>query len=181
LRKIWLLGFDQVGAAVCAPKVPVRSQQLQPYADRLGELIRRFNVEVDRTLIRYREEFLERQYAQERIARAAMELFACACVLSRWDASLQSGNAEATGKGLPPSAAELFLRGSYRRARRSWRKCTTTTTTPSPPRLIDTAARRQFSHVMAPSLLRMNCPMRQISDLRACDVKQMAQNHLTCG
>jgi hypothetical protein len=119
LRKVWLLGLDRVGAAVCAPKVPVRSPQLQRYAGRLGEWIRRFNVEVDRALIRYRENFLERQYAQERIARAAMELFACACVLSRWDADLQSGNAEVTGNGVPHTAAELFLRGSYRRTRRS--------------------------------------------------------------
>src|SRR5213595_2234355 len=47
-RKVWLLGLDQVGAAVRAPEVPVRSPQLQPHAKRLGELIRRFNVEVDR-------------------------------------------------------------------------------------------------------------------------------------
>jgi alkylation response protein AidB-like acyl-CoA dehydrogenase len=115
LRKVWLLGLDRVGAAVRAPEVPVRSPQLQPYANRLGEMIRRFNVDVDRALIRHREEILERQYVQERIARAAMELFACACVLSRWDAELQAGNAPTH----PHSAAELFLRGSFRRARRS--------------------------------------------------------------
>src|SRR5438093_3215426 len=89
LRKVWLLGLDQVGAAVRAPEVPVRSPQLHSHAERLGQMIRRFNVEVDRALIRHREEILERQYVQERIARAAMELFACACVLSRWDAALQ--------------------------------------------------------------------------------------------
>jgi len=129
LRKLWLLGLDQVGAAVYAPKVPVRSLQLQPYADRLGQLIRRFNVEVDRALIRHREEFLDRQYAQERIARAAMELFASACVLSRWDAELQApldglragpgADAAPAPNGVPHDAAELFLRGSFRRARRS--------------------------------------------------------------
>jgi len=117
-RKAWLLGLDRVGAAVRAPEVPVRSPQLQSYAGRLGEMIRRFNVEVDRALIRHREEILERQYVQERIARAAMELFACACVLSRWDAGLQAGDAPAP-TGLPHNAAELFVRGSFRRARRS--------------------------------------------------------------
>ena len=117
-RKAWLLGLDRVGAAVPAPEVPVRSPQLQSYAGRLGEMIRRFNVEVDRALIRHREEILERQYVQERIARAAMELFACACVLSRWDAGLQAGDSPAP-TGLPHNAAELFVRGSFRRARRS--------------------------------------------------------------
>src|SRR5213076_3252636 len=109
-RKVWLLGLDQVGAAVRAPEVPVRSPQLQSYAGRLGEMIRRFNVEVDRALIRHREEILDRQYVQERIARAAMELFACACVLSRWDSELQAGAAGAAAAVTPAGphhAAEL--------------------------------------------------------------------------
>jgi alkylation response protein AidB-like acyl-CoA dehydrogenase len=118
-RKAWLLGLDRVGAAVRAPEVPVRSPHLEPYAKRLAELIRHFNVDVDRALIRHREEILERQYVQERIARAAMELFACACVLSRRDAELGAGGVDASHDGAAHSAAELFLRGSFRRARRS--------------------------------------------------------------
>ena len=118
-RKAWLLGLDRVGAAVRAPEVPVRSPQLQSYAGRLGEMIRRFNVEVDRALIRHREEILDRQLVQERIARAAMELYACACVLSRWDSELQAGGAEMAADCEPHSAAEFFLRGAFRRARRS--------------------------------------------------------------
>jgi alkylation response protein AidB-like acyl-CoA dehydrogenase len=119
LRKAWLIGIDRVGAAVRAPQVPVRGAPLEPFAKRLGELIRRFSGEVDRALIRYREEILDRQYVQERLARAAMELFASACVLSRWDAELQ---APPTGSNSEPgwhSAAEYFLRGSFRRIRRS--------------------------------------------------------------
>jgi len=120
-RKVWLLGLDQVGAAVRAPDVPVRSARMQPHAKRLGELIRRFNVEVDRALIHHREAILDRQLVQERIARAAMELYACACALSRWDAELQAGGARPAIDPDSPShsAAELFLRGSFRRARRS--------------------------------------------------------------
>jgi alkylation response protein AidB-like acyl-CoA dehydrogenase len=122
-RKAWLLGLDRVGAAVRAAEVPVRTLQLRPYADQLGELIRHFNVEVDRALLRYREEILERQYVQERLARAAMELFASACTLSRWDSELQVGGAQFAGdgaaQGAAHGAAELFLRGSFRRTRRS--------------------------------------------------------------
>src|SRR5438093_5300166 len=113
-RKAWLLGLDRVGAAVRPPEVPVRNPRLQPHAKRLGELIRRFNVEVDRALIRHREEILERQLVQERIARAAMELYACACVLSRWDSELQAGGAEMAADCEPHSAAEFFLRGAFR-------------------------------------------------------------------
>jgi len=118
-RRAWVLGLDRLGAAVRSPEVPVRSESLRAHADRLGDHIRRFNIEVNRALIRHREEILDRQYVQERIARAAMELFASACVLSRWDSELQ-----AAGSGGDPGdarfgAAELFLRGSFRRMRRS--------------------------------------------------------------
>ena len=118
-RKVWLIGLDRVGAAVRAPDVPVRNRYLEPLAKRLGGLIRLFNVEVNRALIRHREEILERQYVQERLARAAMELFASACVLSRWDAELQWQGRKSESGAAPHNAAELFLRGSFRRARRS--------------------------------------------------------------
>src|SRR5213594_3624742 len=118
-RKVWLIGLDRVGAAVRAPDVPVRSAPLAPFGRRLGELIRRFNVEVNRTLIRHREEILERQYVQERLARAAMELFASACVLSRWDAELQTARGDLNSSPVSHRVAELFLHGSFRRARRS--------------------------------------------------------------
>jgi alkylation response protein AidB-like acyl-CoA dehydrogenase len=118
-RRVWSIGLDRVGAAMRRPDVPVRHETLRPFADRLGELIRRFNVEVNRALIRHREAILDRQYVQERLARAAMELFAAACVLSRWDAELQSaGSGERSEPGWD-KAAEYFLRGSFRRARRS--------------------------------------------------------------
>ncbi len=111
IRKAWLVGWDRVGAAFHPPDVPVRSDQLRSHARRLGRLIWRFNFAVDRALIRHREEILDRQYVQERIANTAMELFASACVLSRWDADLQAGVMHRD------RAAALFLRESLRRVR----------------------------------------------------------------
>ena len=72
-------------------------------------------IEVDRALIHHREEILERQYVQQRIAAAAVELFASACVLSRWDAELQSAPGT---DGAMHNAAGLFLHRSFRRVRR---------------------------------------------------------------
>jgi hypothetical protein len=118
-RKVWLIGLDRVGSAVRSPDVPVRSEKLKPYASRLGELIRRFNFEVGRALIRHREEILDRQYVQERLARAAMELYASACTLSRWDAELQSPRTAVGGDPGWQHAAEYFLSGSFRRTRRA--------------------------------------------------------------
>src|SRR6266481_2889012 len=108
-RKAWLLGLDRVGAVVRTPDVPVRSKLLAANAERLGETIRRFIIEVNRALIRHQEAILERQYVQERIARAAMELFASACVLSRWDAELRAAGSHATVDGTSRGTADLFL------------------------------------------------------------------------
>ena len=96
----------------------MRGAPLEPFAKRLKELIRRFGGEVDRALIRHREQILDRQYVQERLARAAMELFASACVLSRWEAELLAPPGSSSEPGWH-SAAEYFLRGSFRRTRRS--------------------------------------------------------------
>jgi len=115
LRKAWRLGLDRAGAVFRAPEVPIRAEQLAPHSSRLGRLIRHFNLAVDRALIRHREEILERQYIHERIARAAMEIFASACVLSRWDAELGAEQPVRTANGSHYCAADLFLKGSSRR------------------------------------------------------------------
>jgi hypothetical protein len=83
---------DRASARLGTPKVPVRSSHLEPHARRLGKLIRRFGSVVQKTLIKHREEVIERQLEQERLTWAAMELFASACVLSRWD--LEGGRAD---------------------------------------------------------------------------------------
>jgi len=70
------------------PHVPVHSSQLAIYARLVGQLIGRLGIVVQKALFRHREEVVERQLVQERIAWAAMELFASACVLSRCDAEL---------------------------------------------------------------------------------------------
>jgi alkylation response protein AidB-like acyl-CoA dehydrogenase len=115
LGKAWRIGMERIGAAVHAPAVPVRNSQLQSRANHLGGLIRRFSTEVDRMLIHYREEILDRQYVQQRIAGAAVGLYASLCVLSRWDAELLNSAQEA-GDGR--TAADLYLRRSFRRVRR---------------------------------------------------------------
>ena len=86
-------------------------------ARQLGRLIWRFNFAVNRALITYREPILDMQLVQERIAGAAMDLFASTCVLSRQDEEIQL--ARRNGNSAPPdhSAADLFLRQSFRRIR----------------------------------------------------------------
>src|SRR5438874_2375976 len=117
IGKAWNAGMNRLGAAVRIPDVPVRSAELKSFASQLGRLIWKFNFAVNKSLILYREPILEMQLVQERIAGAAMDLFASAAVLSRWDSEIQF----AQGNGEKPSqkntGAELFLRQSFRRIR----------------------------------------------------------------
>jgi hypothetical protein len=99
------------------PEVPVRNARLKPYAGQLARLVWRFNFAVDKALIAYREPVMEMQLVQERIANAAMELFAATCVLSRWDSELTavSRNGQEVADHI---AADLFVRRSFRKTRR---------------------------------------------------------------
>src|SRR6185312_7960951 len=90
IGKAWTAGVNRLGAAIRIPEVPVQSSQLHPQAGQLGRLIWRFNLAVNRSLIAYREPILDMQLVQERIAGAAMDLFAATCVLSRWDSESQA-------------------------------------------------------------------------------------------
>jgi acyl-CoA dehydrogenase family member 9 len=118
MSKAWTAGMNRLGATVRVPDVAVQSEQLRTQARQLGRLIWRFNFAVNRALITYREPILDMQLVQERIAGAAMDLFASTCVLSRQDAEIQ--RARRNGDSAPPdhSAADLFLRQSFRQIRR---------------------------------------------------------------
>jgi acyl-CoA dehydrogenase family protein 9 len=117
LAKAWTAGKHRLGATVRVPEIPVRSPELRWLANQLGRLIRRFNVAVNRALITYREPILDMQLLQERIANAAMDLLASACVLSRQDAELQFAQRNGNSPSSDQFAADLFLRQSFRRIR----------------------------------------------------------------
>jgi hypothetical protein len=72
---------------------------------------------VNRALVVYREPVLDMQLIQERIAGAAMELFASTCALSRWDSELQARGRNGEKQPLDFTAPEYFLRKSIRHAK----------------------------------------------------------------
>jgi acyl-CoA dehydrogenase family member 9 len=110
-------GISRLSATVRTPTVPVRSAELRGLAGQLGRLIWRFNVAVNRALVVYREPVLDMQLIQERIAGAAMELFASTCSLSRWDAELQARGRNGDARPADFSAPDYFLRKSIRHAK----------------------------------------------------------------
>ena len=117
MSKAWAAGKNRLSATVRVPDVPVHSEQLRAQARQLGRLIRHFNFAVNRALITYREPILDMQLVQERIANAAMDLFASTCVLSRIDGEIQLARRKGGGPLPAHSPAFLFLRQSYRRIR----------------------------------------------------------------
>src|SRR5947209_9276608 len=118
LGKAWTAGMNRLGAAVKIPSVPVKSESLRSQASQLGRLIWRFNLSVNRALIKYREPVMDMQLVQERIAGAAMEMFASACVISRLDSDLQGVSQNGASAPASRRAAQLFLQQSFHRIRR---------------------------------------------------------------
>lgn len=110
----------EIQRRMAAPEVPVRSPELLPHARQLARQIRRFGLAAQRALMRHREAILDRQLVQERIANAAMELFASACVLSRRDAEIQSAATSSPQSTWQGSAAALFLDQSSQRVKESF-------------------------------------------------------------
>src|SRR5438876_8721910 len=119
MSKAWAAGKNRLGATIRVPDVPVQSEQLRGHARQLGRLIWRFNFAVNRVLITYREPILDMQIVQERIANAAMDLFASTCVLSRQDSEIQFARRNGDAAAPDRAAADLFLRQSFRRIRSS--------------------------------------------------------------
>src|SRR5438874_1717838 len=117
IGKAWNAGVSRLSATVRIPDVPVRSSELKSLANQLGRLIWKFNFAVNKSLVLYREPILDMQLVQERIAGAAMDLFASAATLSRWDSEIQAAQGNGESPAQKNTAAELFLRQSARRIR----------------------------------------------------------------
>jgi hypothetical protein len=106
----WGLARDHAALAVRSPKVQVGAPALHSLAEGLGKRVGRFGRAVERLLIHYREDVLERQYEQERIADAAIALYISSCTLARIDLALASGEVDI----LQRDSAELAIRMCFR-------------------------------------------------------------------
>ncbi len=101
--------------AVAQVRCEGRPGEMLPAADELGRRIHRLGLAAQRTLFRHREEVIERQLDQERLAWTAMELFASACVLSRIDSELAESRLPSDELDRRSKTAIYFLLMSARR------------------------------------------------------------------
>jgi acyl-CoA dehydrogenase family member 9 len=110
----WLRhGRKRLAARLLTPEVPVKQSVLLGHeAGELGRRIREFGNAVYNVLFQHREGVFEKQLVQERIAEAAMDLYASACVISRLD-SLPVGTTPE--RELDLTVGRYFLRTANRR------------------------------------------------------------------
>jgi alkylation response protein AidB-like acyl-CoA dehydrogenase len=113
-------GGNQLKARWTTPDVPVQSASLHPAARALGARVRDFGRAVQRTLFKHRrdpEQFLFRQYVQERLADAACELYASSCTLARLDSLSAAGNGNPEELARDAAVGRYYLKLSDRRVR----------------------------------------------------------------
>ena len=76
---------------------------------------------VERALRRYGKKIVDRQYVQERLANAGMDLFMATAVLSRATSELEAAGGDESKVQNELDCARVFVHAAYRRARRSLR------------------------------------------------------------
>ncbi|MGH8581449.1 MAG: acyl-CoA dehydrogenase family protein [Gammaproteobacteria bacterium] len=110
-------GQAELRTLFVAPPISVRAQALQHDGKRLGRCVLKLSRAIHYVLQRHREAVIDRQYLQERIAWAAVEIFASACVLSRIDIALAS-SPNTLGREQELTTAQYFLMASDRQIQR---------------------------------------------------------------
>ena len=76
---------------------------------------------VERALRRHGKKIIDRQYVQERLANAAIDLFMATAVLSRATAELEAVGGDESKVEADLDCARVFVHAAYRRARRNLR------------------------------------------------------------
>jgi len=117
---LWKFGRERAARLFRPSTIPVKSPELSVAADRLGRRVAAFGALIERTIVRWGlkydlgrkpQDIIKPQYDQERIADAAISLFAASCTLARLDSELAAGRCHPADK----AAGLLYLRMANRR------------------------------------------------------------------
>jgi alkylation response protein AidB-like acyl-CoA dehydrogenase len=118
LGRLGRFAGERLERLFATPPVEVRATELEPDAAAVGKMLGKFASETERLLRIHREAILDRQCKLTRIADAAMDLYACGCVLSRLDARLARSNHEPQNAARELNAGRHFMRVAMRRVGR---------------------------------------------------------------
>jgi len=109
----------KLGSLLASPAVTVRNVELEPDAGRLSRLVGSLGNNVERLLAKYQREIVDRQYQLGRIADAAAELYASACVLNRLDTLLRDHHLDDSRKRFEMASGRYYLDTARRRIRQN--------------------------------------------------------------
>ena len=90
-------------------------------ADLVADQVYDLGRSVERALRRYGKKIVDRQYVQERLANAAIDLFMATATLARATSALERANGDEDKVAAEQDCARVFVHAAYRRARRSLR------------------------------------------------------------
>ena len=96
---------------------PALADEAELVADQVYELGR----SVERALRKHGKKIVDRQYVQERLANAAIDLFMATAVLVRATSELEAAGGDESKVEAELDCARVFVHAAYRRARRSLR------------------------------------------------------------
>jgi alkylation response protein AidB-like acyl-CoA dehydrogenase len=111
----------KIGSILAPPEVPVRSTELEPEAVRLAKTIAKFGRQVEWLLRVHQREIVDRQYLLGRIADAAIDLYASACVINRLDFLLRDSHLDDVTQRFQLATGRHFLQTAERRIRNNLR------------------------------------------------------------
>ncbi|MEX2175004.1 MAG: acyl-CoA dehydrogenase family protein [Pirellulaceae bacterium] len=109
----------KIGSLLVAPTVSVRSPELESDAAVLGKLVSQLGANVERLLRTYQMGIVDRQYQLGRVADAAIEIYASACVLNRLDSLVRNHHGDELELQFAIETGRYYLRTARRRIRRS--------------------------------------------------------------
>jgi alkylation response protein AidB-like acyl-CoA dehydrogenase len=117
--KLLQVGWEQTGGRWSLPEVPVQSRELQGEARVLARHVKHLGRALPWVFLRAgsEEKYVQSQYAHERLADIATDLYAAAGTLSRLDHLLTQGNGDARQARADVAAGKYFLRLADRRIR----------------------------------------------------------------
>jgi alkylation response protein AidB-like acyl-CoA dehydrogenase len=109
----------KLGSLLASPTVSVSNVELEPDAGHVSRLVGSLGSNIERLLAKYEREIVDRQYQLGRIADAATEIYASACVLNRLDTLLRDHHLGDVQKRFELITARYYLTTARRRIKQN--------------------------------------------------------------
>ena len=109
----------KLGSMLTSPAVSVSNVELEPEAGQIGRLTGSLGSNIERLLATHQLEIVDRQYLLGRVADAATEIYASACVLNRCDTLLRDHHLDDARKRFELATARYYLTTARRRIKQN--------------------------------------------------------------